>query len=112
MTPARASLMPGQTTALPSPSCPARLQHSISRIEHLASELGRLAREKEAASLEAFGLMEATNHTLGEMLLERTGSRRRAAAWMASPHATFDGRTGFAMVSAGELEALWDVVLA
>lgn len=111
MTPVRASRMPGQTAAMPALSCSARLQHSISRVESIASELGRLAREKEAASLEAFGLMEAANHTLGEMLLERAGSRRRAAAWMASPHATFDGRTGFAMVSAGELEALWDVVL-
>jgi hypothetical protein len=83
---------------------------SSADFENISKEMARLAAQKNKIIIEAFSALEDRHKLLAEMLILHFGSQDKAARWMCSRQPCFDGRTGYDVIVAGELDMIWDEI--
>jgi hypothetical protein len=76
----------------------------------ISPELKRLSEIRDGLMIDAFSALEGHYMLLAQMLVQCSGSRLKAARWMCSRHKVFGGRTGYDVISDGEVDAIWDQI--
>jgi len=74
--------------------------------------MARLVTIRDQLVMDAFVELEQRHAELAEMLVLHMGSRIKAARWMCSRRDAFDGRTGYDVIATGDMDAIWDNIIA
>jgi hypothetical protein len=84
--------------------------HRNEDFRYVSVEMERLTARRESLIIDAFMALERYHTLIAELLVLHSGSRAKAARWMCAHQKAFDGRTGYDLISEGEVEAVWDEV--
>ncbi|WP_426688434.1 DUF2384 domain-containing protein [Rhodanobacter ginsengiterrae] len=80
------------------------------RFQNIADEIARINAQRDTLVLGAFEALECRHASLVQVLLERMGSRQRAAYWMCSHQRALSGRSAYELLADGDDDSLWDLL--
>lgn len=86
------------------------MRSSVMKFDNVASELARLAAQREALVSNAFEALEARHPVLAGEVREYIGSRQRAAHWMCAPQRLTGGKIPYDLLAEGDEDGLWDLL--
>jgi hypothetical protein len=84
--------------------------HAALDFASVSEEMARLAAVREEVVMNALAALEERYALLAEMLVAHFGSRSKEARWMCSRQHCLEGRTGYDVIVAGEVDMVWDKV--
>jgi hypothetical protein len=76
----------------------------------ISGEMAQIAAFRDAIIMDAFAALEERYALLAQMLIAHFGGRSKAAKWMSWHQPFFEGRTGYDVIVAGEVDVVWDKV--
>jgi hypothetical protein len=86
------------------------MRSSSMKFDNVASQLARLAEQRETLVVSAFEALEARHPVLAGEVREYIGSRQRAAYWMCAPQRTTGGKIPYDLLAEGDEDGLWDLL--
>lgn len=80
------------------------------RFQNIADDIARINAQRDALVLGALEALEYRHASLVQVLLEKVGSRQRAAYWMCLHQRALGGRSAYELMADGEEDSVWDLL--